>query len=320
MFSALITFIPDCIFVSVYQCTRIILGKHCVKPILFGGKYRHTHKQIFALYYMTNNPQIGKTFHATLGTMIRNMLRNYGVKRVVLLFTILAIIASFLITGGIIFLDSGNLNIDPVGLWIAVIAPAIIAPVLSYRTFRILLQLDIAEEKLILLAMTDDLTGVYNRRHFMELADNLFSQAKRYDTIFSVAIMDIDDFKHINDTYGHLAGDRVLRIVSEICMRELRESDLFARYGGDEFIFLLYKTGEEQAEKVMGRIQKVIAETQTIFETENIQIHISYGIASFKPDIEKIETLLIRADLELYSDKRDRKMEQPYPSKKRGSH
>ncbi len=94
------------------------------------------------------------------------------------------------------------------------------------------------EEELKVLATRDSLTGLLNRRHFMESLEFLFQNAKRYSFPLSLCLCDLDKFKEINDMYGHQAGDRALEVFAEVLRHELRASDLAGRYGGDEFVML----------------------------------------------------------------------------------
>lgn len=114
----------------------------------------------------------------------------------------------------------------------------------SLREQRLLLENEInkriaTEEELRQLATTDSLTGIFNRRHFLELAENELLRSRRTTRAFSIIMFDVDHFKRINDTYGHQAGDQVLKTITLACQRSLRQTDVIARYGGEEFIILL---------------------------------------------------------------------------------
>jgi diguanylate cyclase (GGDEF)-like protein len=112
-----------------------------------------------------------------------------------------------------------------------------------------------------LLARTDFLTGALNARAFAELAQSEIARARRYQHVLAVAYLDLDDFKQINDRFGHSYGDEVLRIVVRAVRSHLRASDGLARVGGDEFVALLPETGAEQAEIVLGKIHSVVSES-----------------------------------------------------------
>jgi diguanylate cyclase (GGDEF)-like protein len=235
--------------------------------------------------------------------LIRVMLRRYGVLKVIFVVTLIATLASALITMVIMLFTDGA--ISQTGLIISIIIPALLAPLFEYRVLSILLQLDLAEEKLKITSTIDDLTQAYNRRHFFEAASQQLARAQRYGGTFSVAIMDIDHFKDINDTHGHLAGDQVLRDVSSICHKNIRLPDTFARYGGDEFIFLFPETGKEKAKEGLERIHASISRNITYYENLDIKTKISVGLSEFSSKTILIDDVLIEADQALYRAKRE---------------
>lgn len=232
---------------------------------------------------------------------IRMLLRRYGVVKVVIGITSLATLASALIATGIMLLMEGGISLT--GLFLSIIIPATLAPLFEYRALTTLLQLDIAEEKLKITSTIDDLTQAYNRRHFFEVAGQELARAKRYGGIFSVAIMDIDNFKSINDKYGHLAGDQILREVSGICDKNIRLPDIFARYGGDEFIFLFPQTNKEKAREGLERVRASISKHLSHYENFEIKTNVSIGIAEFSSKASLIDDVLKEADKSLYQAK-----------------
>ncbi len=155
------------------------------------------------------------------------------------------------------------------------------------------------------LAITDPLIGIFNRRHFMELARREHQRALRYQRSISIIMMDIDHFKRVNDTYGHLIGDQVLRATALLCQDHLRETDIIGRYGGEEFVMLLPETNDttdknSSSLKVAERLRHVIANTPIKTERGDIAITISLGIVDLTSAGEDIEVLLDRADQALY--------------------
>jgi diguanylate cyclase (GGDEF)-like protein len=150
------------------------------------------------------------------------------------------------------------------------------------------------------LATTDGLTGLYNRRRFMEIARIEFERARRYKRYLSAMIFDVDHFKQINDTYGHPAGDEVLRAIARLCREEVREVDPLGRYGGEEFVGLFVEAGAEVAQKVAERLRKAVEKLVIPVGEHTLQVTISIGIAEqnhFTPDLE---SLLARADQAMY--------------------
>ena len=181
--------------------------------------------------------------------MIRKLLQRTGLVKTTVALTGLSILASVGITYLITqFLDGGS---SSTAILIAILVPAIVAPLFSYTLLRLLFQLDAAEERLRQISIKDDLTQVYNRRHFIEHAKVQWERASRYGEEFAIIIFDIDNFKALNDTYGHLAGDQVLREVGQVCEKEARATDMFARYGGDEFVYLISNSAAIDVHQLM---------------------------------------------------------------------
>jgi len=153
------------------------------------------------------------------------------------------------------------------------------------------------------LAITDSLTGLYNRRHFLDLAQVEFERARRYKRYLTMMIFDIDHFKNFNDTYGHQIGDKVLQAIAELCREKIREVDPFGRYGGEEFIALLIESDVGNAKKTAERfrveVEKLVVET----EKGNLKVTISIGLAQQTQDTPDLDTLIARADQALYTAK-----------------
>jgi diguanylate cyclase (GGDEF)-like protein len=168
-----------------------------------------------------------------------------------------------------------------------------------------LFQLDIAEEKLKITTTMDDLTKTYNRRYFFEIAEQELARVQRYGGTFSIAILDFDNFKNINDNYGHQAGDRALMELSRICSSNIRLPDLFARYGGDEFVFLFPESNKEKANQCLKRIFTDISNFSLDFEETQVKIRVSIGIAELSHEEPFIDHILKNADIALYRAKHD---------------
>jgi diguanylate cyclase (GGDEF)-like protein len=154
------------------------------------------------------------------------------------------------------------------------------------------------------LATTDPLTGVYNRRTFKDLAEPLLSRARRSRGEVSLLLLDLDHFKHVNDTHGHLAGDQVLAGFARLTRACLRKEDLLARYGGEEFVVMLPGTSEEAAVALAERIREEVAASALIPTTESLRVTVSIGVAGDKGEhVATLEGLLGRADEALYAAK-----------------
>ncbi len=162
-----------------------------------------------------------------------------------------------------------------------------------------------ALEEVERLAMTDSLTGLYNHRHLFELADREIQRARRYQLLLSVLMLDIDDFKRVNDTYGHAIGDQVLQGVAECCRKELRRVDVIGRYGGDEFAAVLPETGLPAACRVAERLRKSIAERVLDTKAGRVTVTVSLGVAVLDSEQLTPESLLDRADQALYVAKQN---------------
>ncbi len=154
------------------------------------------------------------------------------------------------------------------------------------------------------LASTDVLTGVSNRRSFFETGKREFARSKRYKNVISVFQMDIDFFKKINDTYGHAAGDEVLKLVTRTSVNRLRSSDFFGRLGGEEFGVIILNAGMTNALVLADRLRIEIAEKPLEYGDHLIQFTTSIGVATMGPKDETFDVLLARADEALYKAKK----------------
>ncbi len=154
-------------------------------------------------------------------------------------------------------------------------------------------------------ASTDFLTGAYNRRTFLDRAVHEISRSKRYGEQLSLAILDLDHFKTINDTYGHSAGDAVLQRVTEMSNSILRASDVFARIGGEEFAVLMPSTPPDAACATMERLRRDLAASSTHWDGLSIQASVSIGLATYLPQDDTIEPIMQRADAALYIAKKN---------------
>ncbi|HEY0405151.1 MAG TPA: GGDEF domain-containing protein [Pyrinomonadaceae bacterium] len=150
------------------------------------------------------------------------------------------------------------------------------------------------------LARTDYLTGVANRRFFYELAHIEIRRARRHARPLTIAYMDIDDFKEVNDQSGHTTGDVLLRRVSETIRRDVREIDVLARLGGDEFAILLPETGEEAARAVVRRVQRSLLE---MVKEHNWPVTFSVGVVTWVTPPQSVDEVVKRADQLMYSVK-----------------
>lgn len=163
-------------------------------------------------------------------------------------------------------------------------------------------------EEIYRLTIMDGLTQASNQRYFLEFLDRELARSFRHRRPLSLVMIDIDDFKLVNDQYGHLAGDSVLRGISERIRLSVRREDLFARYGGDEFALILVESNYSYAKDVVDRLKSRIEKKPFRFESSTFFVKISLGIASTSGDMELSPTELIaEADRKLYHTKNGRK-------------
>ncbi len=164
-----------------------------------------------------------------------------------------------------------------------------------------------AEAQLREMATRDPLTDAINRRHFFELAEQEFHRARRYGRPMSLAMVDADHFKDINDTHGHLVGDQVLRTLVEVCRTSLRRSDVLARYGGEEFVILLPETAPPAAAAVMERLRDAVSKQVVHTREATVHFTVSVGVVSVTAGeatgMDSLEPLLRRADAACYAAK-----------------
>ncbi len=156
------------------------------------------------------------------------------------------------------------------------------------------------------LSNLDDLTGIHNYRFFKDMLKHEIERHSRYSRPISLLMIDIDNFKHINDTYGHLVGDQVLRQIARLLKNSIRSCDIVARYGGEEFAVILPETLEIEALKVGSRVVETIQKHQFKLteDQSNTNISVTVGLASFPKDATNASQLIELADQALYRGKK----------------
>jgi diguanylate cyclase (GGDEF)-like protein len=154
-------------------------------------------------------------------------------------------------------------------------------------------------EEIYRMTIVDGLTGVFNKRYFIEALEKEMSRAQRYGRPLSILMFDIDHFKRVNDNYGHLAGDYVLQALARLISTRARREEIFARYGGEEFVILLPET------QLAEQLRKRVASYTFVFEGEEIPITVSIGVATIQGDGISETEFIRRADEKLYQAKAD---------------
>jgi diguanylate cyclase (GGDEF)-like protein len=159
------------------------------------------------------------------------------------------------------------------------------------------------------LARTDPLTSVANRRAFYDLANLEINKARRYQTPISFLYLDIDNFKKVNDNFGHQIGDKLLRSVANTIENNIRAIDLIVRFGGDEFGILLAETGAESATQVVGKLKKKLLE---LVWTNGWPVTFSIGVTTFTSPPGSIDEMIDAADAQMYFAKQNGKNRTQY--------
>lgn len=204
-------------------------------------------------------------------------------------------------------------GIDPATLNMVLVAQLIVhviglgssIQIQSYRrkSFRAYIQEKDAKEMVAYLASIDPLTKSMTRQQFFNIAESEFQRFSRYHRQLSILVLDADHFKNINDTYGHHAGDLVLRSLSLVVLEQKRTQDTYGRLGGEEFGLLLPETNLAQAKIVAERVQKAWAQTPCIVDGKVIHSTVSIGVAEATNDDQSFEDILRRADRMMYKAK-----------------
>ena len=161
----------------------------------------------------------------------------------------------------------------------------------------------LVHDRLERLAAVDPLTDAYNRRFGLARLREEFSRAVRAENPLGVLMLDLDHFKLINDTHGHLAGDRILRAVAKTCRRVIREGDVLVRYGGEEFLVILPGAGVADVRDIGERVRRAVGETTVPEGDQRIAVTVSVGGATYRDAVDAPEVLIAQADAALYDAK-----------------
>src|SRR5215470_7944994 len=160
-------------------------------------------------------------------------------------------------------------------------------------------------EEIYRLTTVDGLTQIYNKRYFLETLEREISRAHRYHRDLSLIMFDIDFFKNVNDTHGHLAGDSVLKQLAQVLKGRIRREDIMARYGGEEFAIILPEIGVANALVFAEKVRKIIEKTPFKFEDQKIPITVSVGVAQVGPAVQSTLEFIKAADDKLYLAKQE---------------
>lgn len=165
-----------------------------------------------------------------------------------------------------------------------------------------------AHEKIRLAGSSDPLTGLINRQVMKLILRREFNRALRYETPLAVSFLDLDDFKSLNDRYGHDVGDTVLKYVGTQLVRMSRESDIVTRFAGDEFVIILPGSKRDEAHQMMNRLNQYLSKNLPVHDGERVRLSVSFGIAHIQDaGVQDSSSLLKRAEERLYEAKRKKK-------------
>jgi diguanylate cyclase (GGDEF)-like protein len=191
---------------------------------------------------------------------------------------------------------SGGFGIAAVG----VLAPFVLV---AFSTTLLVDNINMAKSRIRALSDRDELTSVYNMRAFVRLAEQEHDSASRVDRAYSILMVDIEHLKTVNDTYGHEAGSRAVKLVAEALLRLTRSTDIVARYGGDEFIVFLGGVDKEVADEVAQRVRNVVFATTLEVDVKIVRIKVNVGAASFPDHGNNLQAVMAAADRNMYKDK-----------------
>lgn len=233
---------------------------------------------------------------------MKNIFLGLGRLKMTALLTLLSVLSSALITFCImIFLSEEKLLL---ALSISVITPIIITPLISWYILSLLFEINNLEKQQRKLATFDGLTGLLSRHAFYENTRSLLKLMKRNSESMTIAYIDIDLFKEINDTFGHDAGNKALKSFAGVLNSTARKSDLIGRLGGDEFIIALPHTSLESAKVVLNKIRDACESNTVRFNGHNIKFTISMGVSSdMAVSKDNLERFIKESDEALYEAK-----------------
>ncbi|WP_338414603.1 GGDEF domain-containing protein [uncultured Sphaerotilus sp.] len=247
--------------------------------------------------HITAQPDIGPLLQS-----VARAVQRIGVQRATVLVVGLSVVASVLLT--LLWYLVSGWPLSPHSLIVAALVPVPIASLGAGYTLKLIVALEQAMRRLEELAMTDSLTGVRNRRCFMQVAALEFERATRHQRPMAVVLIDVDHFKRINDLHGHQRGDQALIDIAQACQRTLRKTDLLARFGGEEFIVLLPETGQREAVRLAERMR------MAVFTDLRLPDHplagavtISLGAVALSRSTPTLDILIQAADQSLFDAK-----------------
>jgi diguanylate cyclase (GGDEF)-like protein len=183
---------------------------------------------------------------------------------------------------------------------VGVLAPFVLV---AFCTTLLVENIHVAKQRIRALSDRDELTEVYNLRAFTRMAEREHDLASRTERVYSVLLVDLEHLKAINDTYGHEAGNRAVKLVAEALLRLTRSTDLVARFGGDEFVVFLGNADKATGVDVAQRIRNVVFSTTLEVDVKMVRLKVNVGVGTFPEDGNALQTVMTAADRMMYKDK-----------------
>lgn len=230
----------------------------------------------------------------------RVVLRLGRTRSTLLMTAIVTVLAVALAQLVISVLGTGN---RLVALASATLCSLLLTPPIGGFILRLVFELEQARERLTVLATHDDLTGVHNRRHFMQVVQREWERARRYQMQAALLLIDADHFKRVNDAYGHLCGDELLRCISKAVRESLRQADVLARFGGEELIVFLPHTDPLGALDVAERVRERVQALRMPWHSALVGTTVSIGVAPLRAELPSLDWMIHEADTALYAAK-----------------
>lgn len=232
----------------------------------------------------------------------RLVLRLGPLRATLALTLVVSVLAVALAEGVIVLIGRG----DPfIAAGSALLCSVVLTPLIGSFVLRLVFELDLTRQRLTVLATRDDLTGVHNRRHFMEIVQREWDRARRYEHPAAVLLIDADHFKRINDSHGHLCGDELLRCMARAVAQQLRQADVLARFGGEELIVFLPHTDPLGALDVAERIREKVQALAVPWQSGTVGTTVSIGVAPLRTELPSLDWMIHEADTALYAAKAD---------------
>lgn len=213
-----------------------------------------------------------------------------------------------LVVGCYLLLATLEAGSEALSVELAIQAAGVLVPfvLVAFLTTLLAENIHTAKARIRALSDRDELSEVYNMRAFAKLAERQHELISRSEDTYAILMVDINQLKTINDTYGHEAGNRAVRLVGDALLRLTRTADLVGRYGGDEFVVMLSHVNTKTAQEVAQRIRNVVFATTLEVDVKIVRVKVSVGVGCFPQDGNALQAVMTAADRDMYKDKRGR--------------